>query len=82
MGEPEGEIDRRYTTAQIAAKLMEIAPNVQGCVMLAMTKGGDLIMMRTPMGFGVQAMVTALVNHDMNRTTERYMDATKQGRSN
>jgi len=47
---------------------------------VAVTKDGRMLMMSTPMSFNRKAMVTAIINHEMNRTTaEAIAGDNKQG---
>lgn len=74
MGKPEGPVKGKpYTAAMISDELMRIAPQVQSCVMVAVTKDGGIFMMRTPIGFVHASMVAALINNDLNRKTDAYI---------
>lgn len=79
MGIDENQIKMK-TPAQLADHLMKMSPKVEDVICVAVTKDGRMLMMSTPMSFNRKAMVTAIINHEMNRTTaEAIAVDNKQG---
>lgn len=80
MGVDEGQVKpkKKITAAQVADWVMKQAPGAVCALAVVVTKDGNVLMMRTPMGFDSQSMVTAVINHDMNETTAGYASAAGQ----